>query len=224
MRWSSHNSFLTQLISAQLVGYGIFVALFSHTSGCGEDQWCNVPCSTLMTLSPYRRFYSFLSDSYICCGSRSWYQSAFGLDTPTSKGRSFSFPKSTCIYVQSCFRSFICPSTREKYPFPVISEFFQKAGEACQLVCDVMAPRDGKALFQAVLDHEQKCKTAFDVGLPALLIAFRKNPLKSWAFMLIDSQPTRLKKTLFDKESTERKRRVGGPEYLLKKFRVTQSF
>ena len=123
MRWSSHNSFLTQLISAQLVGYGIFVALFSHTSGCGEDQWCNVPCSTLMTLSPYRRFYSFLSDSYICCGSRSWYQSAFGLDTPTSKGRSFSFPKSTCIYVQSCFRSFICPSTREKYPFPVISEF-----------------------------------------------------------------------------------------------------
>ena len=42
--------------------------------------------------------------------------------------------------------------------------------------------------------------------------------------MLIDSQPTRLKKTLFDKESTERKRRVGGPEYLLKKFRVTQSF
>ena len=87
-----------------------------------------------------------------------------------------------------------------------------------------MAPRDGKALFQAVLDHEQKCKTAFDVGLPALLIAFRKDPLKSWAFMLIDSQPTRLKKTLFDKEGTERKRRVGGPEYLLEKFRVTQSF
>ena len=55
-----------------------------------------------------------------------------------------------------------------------------------------MAPRDGKALLQAVLDHEQKCKTAFDVGLPALLVAFRKDPLKYWAFMLIDSQPTRL--------------------------------
>ena len=27
--------------------------------------------------------------------------------------------------------------------------------------------RDGKALFQAVEEHEQKCRTAFDVGLQA---------------------------------------------------------
>ncbi|RMX46509.1 hypothetical protein pdam_00023270 [Pocillopora damicornis] len=33
------------------------------------------------------------------------------------------------------------------------------AGEARQLLCDVMAPRAGKPLFQAVVDHEQKFKT-----------------------------------------------------------------
>ena len=54
---------------------------------------------------------------------------------------------------------------RKKCSFPETSEFVKKAGEACQLVCDVMAPRDSKALFQAVVDHGQKCNTAVDVGL-----------------------------------------------------------
>ena len=67
----------------------------------------------------------------------------------------------------------------EKCSFPKKSEFFQKAGEACQLVCDVMALRDGKALFQAVVDHEQKCKTAIDIGLQTLIFAYQNTPTKS---------------------------------------------
>ena len=67
----------------------------------------------------------------------------------------------------------------EKCSFPKKSEFVQKAGEACQLVCDVIALRDGKALFQAVVDHEEKCKTAFDVGLQTLMVAYQNAPTKS---------------------------------------------
>ena len=66
----------------------------------------------------------------------------------------------------------------EKCPIPEKSEFFKKAGEACLLICNVMVPRDDKALFQVVVDHEQKCKTAFDVGLQALLITNQKDPFK----------------------------------------------
>ena len=47
-----------------------------------------------------------------------------------------------------------------------------------------MAPRAGKPLFQAVVDHEQKFKTGFD-WQPSI-------PFKTWVFMLIDSQPTHL--------------------------------
>ena len=66
-----------------------------------------------------------------------------------------------------------------------LSEFVQKAGEACQLVCDVMALRDGKAFFQAVADNERKCKIAFYVGL----------------YGNTDSQPTRLNTyNLFDRQ------------------------
>ena len=67
----------------------------------------------------------------------------------------------------------------EKCSFPKKSEFVKKAGEACQLVCDVMALRDGKALFQAVVDHEEKCKTAIDVGLQTLTVAYQNAPTKS---------------------------------------------
>ena len=67
----------------------------------------------------------------------------------------------------------------EKCSFPEKSEFFQKAEEAYQLVCDVMPPRDGKALFQAVVDHEQKCKTAIDIGLQTLIVAYQNAPTKS---------------------------------------------
>ena len=67
----------------------------------------------------------------------------------------------------------------EKCSFVKKSEFVQKAGEACQLVCDVIALRDGKALFQAVVDHEEKCKTAIDVGLQTLMVAYQNAPTKS---------------------------------------------
>ena len=67
----------------------------------------------------------------------------------------------------------------EKCSFPEKSEFFQIAEEAYQLVCDVMPPRDGKALFQAVVDHEQKCKTAIDIGLQTLIFAYQNAPTKS---------------------------------------------
>ena len=67
----------------------------------------------------------------------------------------------------------------EKCFFPKKSEFVQKAREACQLVCDVMALRDGKALFQAVVDHEQKCETAVDVGLQTLMVACQNTPTQS---------------------------------------------
>ena len=46
-------------------------------------------------------------------------------------------------------------------------------------MCDVMALRDGKALFQAVVDHEEKCKTAIDVGLQTLTVAYQNAPTKS---------------------------------------------
>ncbi|CAH3124571.1 unnamed protein product [Pocillopora meandrina] len=49
----------------------------------------------------------------------------------------------------------------EKCSFTEKSEFVRKAGEACQLVCDVIAPRDGKALFQAKVcshSHNVNCE------------------------------------------------------------------
>ena len=67
----------------------------------------------------------------------------------------------------------------EKCSFPKKPGFVQKAGEACQLVCDIIALRDGKALFQAVVDHEEKCKTAIDVGLQTLTVAYQNAPTKS---------------------------------------------
>ena len=67
----------------------------------------------------------------------------------------------------------------EKCSFPKKPEFVQKAGEACQLVYDVMALRDGKALSQAVVDLEEKCKTASDVGLQTPMVAYQNAPTKS---------------------------------------------
>ena len=66
----------------------------------------------------------------------------------------------------------------EQCSFPENSEFVQKAGEACPLVCDVTAPRDGKVLFKAVVDHEQKCKTVIDVGLQTLMVTYQNAPTK----------------------------------------------
>lgn len=54
----------------------------------------------------------------------------------------------------------------------------KKAGEACRVVCDVMAPRDGKASFQAAVDYEQRCKAAFDDGLQVPSRRLSERPFK----------------------------------------------
>ena len=52
-----------------------------------------------------------------------------------------------------------------------------KAKEACQLVCDVIAPHDGEVLFQAVQQKKNLGATT-DAGLEALVAAYRKAPSK----------------------------------------------
>ena len=52
-----------------------------------------------------------------------------------------------------------------------------KAKEACQLVCDVIAPHDGEVLFQAV-QQKKNLGTTTDAGLEALVAAYRKAPSK----------------------------------------------
>ena len=52
-----------------------------------------------------------------------------------------------------------------------------KAKEACQLVCDVIAPHDGEVLFQAVQQKKNLGVTS-DKGLEALVAAYRKAHLK----------------------------------------------
>ena len=49
--------------------------------------------------------------------------------------------------------------------------------EACQLVCDVIAPHDGEVLFQAVQQKKNLGATT-DAGLEALVAAYRKAPSK----------------------------------------------
>ena len=68
----------------------------------------------------------------------------------------------------------------ENCSFAEKSEFVENAEEACQLMCDVIAPSDGKKLFQAVVDRWQKCKAETDdVGLQALVVAYQNAPSKS---------------------------------------------
>ena len=55
--------------------------------------------------------------------------------------------------------------------------FVHKAKEACQLVCDVIAPHDGEVLFQAVQQKKNLGATT-DAGLEALVAAYRKAPSK----------------------------------------------
>ena len=55
--------------------------------------------------------------------------------------------------------------------------FMHKAKEACQLVCDVIAPHDGEVLFQAVQQKKNLGATT-DAGLEALVAAYRKAPSK----------------------------------------------
>ncbi|KAL9954031.1 hypothetical protein ACROYT_G041519 [Oculina patagonica] len=56
--------------------------------------------------------------------------------------------------------------------------FVYKAKEACQLVCDVIAPRDGEKLFEAV-QQQQNVSAASDTGLQALVAAYKRAPSKA---------------------------------------------
>lgn len=49
-----------------------------------------------------------------------------------------------------------------------------KSEEACQLICDVIAPNDGKQLFQAVVNQQQNKGDTGSVGLQVLVIAYQK--------------------------------------------------
>ena len=59
------------------------------------------------------------------------------------------------------------------------SAVIKKAEGACQLVCDVMAPNDGKELFQAIVEHHQNKRETGGAGIQALVIAYQKAPSKS---------------------------------------------
>ena len=56
--------------------------------------------------------------------------------------------------------------------------YIRTAKEACQLVCHVIAPRDGEKLFQ-VVQLQQNCGIARDTGLEALIAAYKKAPSKA---------------------------------------------
>ena len=56
--------------------------------------------------------------------------------------------------------------------------YVRTAKEACQLVCHVIAPRDGEKLFQ-VVQLQQNCGIARDTGLEALIAAYKKAPSKA---------------------------------------------
>ena len=58
------------------------------------------------------------------------------------------------------------------------SKHVRTAKEACQLVCHVIAPRDGEKLFQ-VVQLQQNCGIARDTGLEALIAAYKKAPSKA---------------------------------------------
>ena len=57
--------------------------------------------------------------------------------------------------------------------------FLRKAKQACQLVCEVMAPQDGEKLFNVVQQQQRNEGTASDPGLEALVAAYRKAPSKA---------------------------------------------
>ena len=56
--------------------------------------------------------------------------------------------------------------------------YARTAKEACQLVCHVIAPRDGKKLFQ-VVQQQQNGAIARDTGLEAVIAAYKKAPSKA---------------------------------------------
>lgn len=52
----------------------------------------------------------------------------------------------------------------------------EKAEEACKIVCDIIAPKDGKSLFQAMLDQSNEPSVSKD--LEALMTAFANAPTR----------------------------------------------
>ena len=56
--------------------------------------------------------------------------------------------------------------------------YARTAKEACQLVCHVIAPRDGEKLFQ-VVQQQQNGGIARETGLEALIAAYKKAPSKA---------------------------------------------
>ena len=52
------------------------------------------------------------------------------------------------------------------------SAVIHNAEEACQLICDVIAPNDGKQLFQAMVQRQQNKGETGGAGIQALVIAY----------------------------------------------------
>ena len=59
------------------------------------------------------------------------------------------------------------------------SAVIHNAEEACQMICDLIAPNDGKQLFQAMVQRQQNKGETGGAGIQALVIAYQKAPSKS---------------------------------------------
>lgn len=73
------------------------------------------------------------------------------------------------------------------------SAVVQKAEQACQLMCDVIAPNDGKQLFQEIVNQHRSKSEAGDTGLQALVVAYQNAPSKSLKTQILSIYATRFK-------------------------------
>ena len=72
--------------------------------------------------------------------------------------------------------------------------YARTAKEACQLVCHVIAPRDGEKLFQ-VVQQQQNGGIARDTGLEALIAAYKKAPSKALKTQILSIHANRFTAT-----------------------------